>query len=329
MSTYIVIPTGSVQAGAPLDQTLMTSIKTDLDFLNSNNTSAIDAGGAPLVINGSFEADVVGTTAPTGWTVVVGTGSTGTVTNASQEHGGQSFLINRDNVGGHTGATLTSTAFMNVSPLQSYCLNFGINRSSDSDRIIVSVLWYSSSQSSVGSTVVYDTVSFNSTDAGAWLAPSINNINPPSNAYYAKLFFNLGDVSSVPASASTIYLDGISMSPRIPLSVCNYFSNASGILTGGSWPTNYVVPQGAKCLRLRICDTLNSLYAECNVPVIGGVTFTVSYYQISGTGPFYVGIQNLTTNTVYSSNQNTDLGPLTMTTMPFAQAGYDSIAINY
>src|SRR5882724_3609655 len=79
---------------APVSTDLMTDIRNDLRYLNGATLSPVTAGGAPLVINSSFEIDTPGTVQPTGWTFVA-TGGSGQVYAAQNQqiHGSQSYQV--------------------------------------------------------------------------------------------------------------------------------------------------------------------------------------------------------------------------------------------
>lgn len=238
---FVNITSGRYAVGAPLATGLFADIVTDLNFLNGVNTSAIDAGGAPLVLNGSFESPAVAvSTTPANWTIVAGNAASAILSNADQNHGAQSIKFTRDTTAGHSGGTATSDTFFNVSGGitdgsgnqrggLSYLVRFMIRstRTDVSNTIVIN--WYAADQSALSSTTVY------SETAGVitWTTQAVV-VTPPVTAMFGKIVLSGGTSTTTPISTATIYMDGLSIIVRPTQIALNAYTSSN----------TFIVPSG-------------------------------------------------------------------------------------
>lgn len=209
---FVTINTARNAQDAPISQDWGNDVVNDLNYLFAQSSNTVDADGAPIVPNGSFELDANNSTTVTGWTVSLGTGATGIVTNSDQNHGAQSFKFTRDTTAGHNGGSLTSN-FMNVSPSLAYQVCF-MNKNSEADvENTVQISWYTSSQSLISTTTIYDS-NLGSNAPTTWTCFTSNNVVPPATAMFCKIILNAGIAAQTPAGTTSIFFDGVFMKLR-------------------------------------------------------------------------------------------------------------------
>jgi len=241
--SFVTITSGRYAVGAPVAIGLFADIVNDLNFLNGVNTSAVDAGGAPLILNGSFESPSVATsTTPDSWTIVNGNAGAAILINTDQNHGAQSLKFVRDTTAGHSGGTATSP-FFNVSggPTSNtgsaYVLTFMIKSSRTDVSNTVVVNWYAADQSSLSSTTVFS----ETTGTTAWTTYQYI-ITPPATACFGKVVLSGGTSTTTPASTASIMFDGVSACARPPFLQSSAFGSS----------TTFTIPNGCYWARVRI-----------------------------------------------------------------------------
>ena len=282
--SFTVISAGRYAVGAPLATSLFGDIVNDLNYFNGLIVSQNDAGGAPLVINGSFESPTVATsTTPNDWTVVAGNAGGPVLSATDQNHGAQSLKFTRDTTGGHTGGTATSAAFFNISggftngssnqqAGLSYLFTFMIKSSRTDVSNTVVINWYDANQGALSSTTVYsETAGITSWETRAVV------ITPPVGAMFGKIVISGGTATTTPASTATIYFDGFSIKTR----PCFQSSTAYTAIAANT----FVVPSGVFFINVRMAGgkyvTGNGspgtgAYLEGNLTVLPGDTITIT-----------------------------------------------------
>lgn len=216
---------------SPVSTDLFGSIVDDLIYLNGVNISGVDAGGAPLVFNGSFESPLVASsTTPYSWTLVPGTGGSIVTINTDQIHGSQCLKITRDNTIGHTGGTATSSSTFTVSSYLTYLFIFMIKSSRADVSNTVVINWFTSDGSPLSSTTIYS-----STSAPTSWIDVRTLVTPPLTAAFGKIILSGGTATTTPAATASTFFDGLSMSLKPPFSgVASFTSNTSLTIVGGS-----------------------------------------------------------------------------------------------
>ncbi len=296
MPAWVNIPSAAYAEGAPVASSAFAgNIVGDLNFLYANQVSAQDAGGVPLVCDGSFEAQAALTPGAslTNWVFAPGTGATGTVVNTYQNHGANSFQFTQGTVGGNTGGTLTSANFMNVSPSMPFLLSFMLYSSRTDVQNKVVMNWYNSSGIILSSTTIYDS------GAGggrvAWIVFGYILTPPPTAAFSKLILYGGANGGSPPASQASIYFDGISSSRRAPLSIVSTFTSSG----------TFTVPPGVFFVALEFFDNtsrsgiVSFQYSKRTLPVNPGDTIT-----ITSTGGATTANYN---GTIFGYNSNVDV----------------------
>lgn len=238
MSGFININKTRNMQDAPISQDWGNDVVDDLNFLNGVVAGVTDADGVALVVNGSFEVDANNSTTVSNWTVVLGSGATGIVTNSDQNHGAQSFKFTRDSTVGHNGGSLTSQ-FMNCSPNLEFLLGFMLKCSRSDVENTVQVSWYTATQSLISTTTVYDS-GLGSNAPTTWNTIGNSPVTPPATAMFFKIILNAGIAAQTPGATTSIFFDGVFVRPRTALS--NLISYTS--------PATFTVPSGTFRVRL-------------------------------------------------------------------------------
>ena len=298
MPSWISISAGAYAPGAPVASVAFGgAVVNDLIYLYSNQISAVDAGGVPLIIDGSFEAQPSGTPGAslTAWDYVAGTGGAGLVTNANQDHGAQSFMFSQGSTGGNTGGTLTSHSYFNVSPLVAFNLNFEIYSSRNDVRNNVVINWYNSSGGAVSSTTAYDSGAYVAGPPAygggyiGWMPISVQ-VTPPATAVLGKVQLLGGYYGTTPpASTAYIYFDHVCTTPRTP------FSQSTSFSTNGTW----TIPAGVYLLQIPTMVGSTKPGQPTFIPVSPAQTL---YINIGGFGSYTISY-NGTTYYSFSANQ--------------------------
>jgi hypothetical protein len=300
MPSYTTISPTVYAPGAPVASVAFAgAVKNNLDYLYGNQVSAVDSNGVPLLIDGSFESQPNGTPGASlaAWDYVAGTGGSGAVTNAIQDHGAQSFVFSQGSTGGNTGGTLTSHNYFNVSPLVAFNLNFEIYSSRNDVRNKVIVNWFNSS----GGTVAPSTTAY---DSGAYVAgppaygggyigwmPISVQVTPPATAVLGKVQLQGGYYGTTPpALTAYIYFDHVCTTPRTP------FSQSTSFTTNGTW----TIPAGVYLLQIPTMAGNTKPGQPAFIPVSPG---QILYINTNGLGSYTISY-NGTTYYSFSSNQS-------------------------
>ncbi len=301
---WVSINTARNAQDAPISQDWGNDVVNDLNYLFGLSSNITDADGAPIVQNGSFELDANNSTTVTGWTVSLGTGATGIVTNSDQNHGAQSFKFTRDSTVGHSGGSLTSS-FMNCSPSLAYQIQFMLKCSRSDVENTVQVQWFTASQSLISTTTIYDS-GLGSNAPTTWVSLCSAIITPPATAMFCKIVLNAGISAQTPGATTSILFDGVFMMLRIPLS--------SGISYTSS--TSLTIPPGVYLIYVKIfargayCEgpilvnpgqvaiiTVSAVPLQTNSLSVNGIIFTATNSSApngGGIGTASGGMINLT-----------------------------------
>jgi hypothetical protein len=280
VGTWVSISTSRNAQDAPVSQDWGNDVVNDLNYLYNNSLPTTAAGSAPIIPNGSFEADAPASSpqTPSGWTnLVLGTGATGAVSNAQQNDGAQSFVFTRDATPGHSGGSLTS-GYLYVSPSLAYDLIFmNMNTRADVENQII-VNWYTAALSPISSTVVYDS-GLGANAPTVWTPVKVASINPPTNAVQATITINAGITAQTPALAASMYFDGFGISKTTTPS--GAYNSIRQILGG---PTTVTVPPGAWMCEMFQNNTngggdwgsAQSTFVTAHFPVVPGTTIYIN-----------------------------------------------------
>ena len=299
---YTIIDPSRVATPAPVSEDLMQDFKGNEDYLYGIIKGVPDANGAPLVVNGSFEADVPGTMTPTEWDWAPQTSGVGAVASDDQVHGGQSYKVIQDTTPGHGGGSLKSHSFMNVSYRLEYRVLYHFKASIPGVRIIAKVYWYNSAggAASTATTTIFDG-GVTPTAPTIW-AVFCSHVTPPSDAVFAKLEVTAGDSSVTPVSTCSVWVDGLSMTLAIPhRGKASYTANGS-----------YTVPSGVFNLNVEGYDSYVTAVPEfsyfrkwsVSLDVKPGDVVTVQFLNAGASGTYSQVILNGVTY-YYGFNANT------------------------
>ena len=308
---FITINPTRYAVDAPLSTDLFSDIKTDLDFLNGVNTSAVDAGGSPLILNGSFEAPLVASsTTPNNWTFVAGTGGAGVDTTSDQNHGAQSFKITRDTTAGNSGGTLTSE-FFNVSPSLRYQFRFMIkcNRTDIRNKVVIN--WFDAAQGALSSTTLYDDGA-SPTAPTSWTANAVL-VTPVASAMFGKLVLTGGDSTVTPAATGNTFFDGFSAIVKPAFSEQTVYTSTNTL----------TVTAGAFLLKIRA-----SAKAQANRSFWGGYSEKIIAVKPGDSVVVTISAAAGGTNTVVHSPSGTTITVLNSTTLVDGTASGGSINLN-
>ena len=308
---FVNISAGRYAVGAPVTTGLLGDIVTDLNYLNGVFIGPANAGGAPLVLNGSFESPLVATsTTPDNWTLANYTDTAPVTINTDQNHGAQALQFTRASGASKSGGTATSTDFFYCSPSEAYRLEFMLKCSNATLHVKVQINWYTAAQSFLSTTDVYNTSSAQPT---SWKAES-STVTPPATAMFGKIILTGGDTDVDPGVSATVIFDGLSMTPRIPFSQgISYTSNStftipSGVfkvkvvlLGSGTIATGSAIASGGYCEGIynaipgeNIAVTVDASNAGISKTVYSGTTFQVTNHNISVKGTASGGYVNIT-----------------------------------
>ncbi len=284
--SFVTINPNRYDVDSPVSTDLFSDIVGDLNFLNGTNNSAVDAGGAPLILNGSFESPLVATsTTPDNWSYVAGTGATGVLVNTSQIHGAQSFKFTRDTTVGHTGGTLTSGTFFNVSPYLTYQIIFMLlsSRSDVSNTVVIN--WYAADQSALSSTTIYSSASAPTT----WTDYRYL-VTPPASALFGKIVISGGTSTTIPGGTASIYFDGISISLKPSFSVPTSYTSSTSFIAGsfGATPGPWKIKMWGKLSENSNGNSFGGGYLEAVVWMRNGDTATLTINNNLGSNSTFV-----------------------------------------
>ena len=259
---FEVITSAEIAVDAPLKTGLFSKIKNSLDFLNGVNTTGVDAAGAPLVLNGSFESPAVATsTTPDNWTIVAGNSGAAVLVNTQQNHGAQSLKFVRSTTAGQSGGTATSSSFFNVSPSLRYQMRFMLLCSHADVSNTVVINWYAADQSPLSSDTVFSNAGSAPT---SWTAYGIF-VTPPATAVFGKIVLSGGTTTTTPASTASIYFDAVTMIVKPALTEQTVYTSQNTL----------TVPAGAFVCKIRVwgastANTPKGGYAEKTITVKPG-----------------------------------------------------------
>jgi hypothetical protein len=263
--SFTIINTSRNAMDAPVSQDWGNDVVHDLNYLYGASSNVTDASNSPIIPDGSFELNPSGTSvlSMTSWTGSLGTGATGQVTNAQQNHGAQSVVFTRDNTPGHSGGILTS-GYFNVSPGLSYDFVFMNMNSRNDVENQVQVAWFTALKAPISTTTIYDS-GLGSACPTVWITFKETNIVPPANAVYAQIIVNSGIAAKTPAATASMYWDGFSVVERQAFSkMVQYSSNST-----------FTVPAGVFYVLLEMYSyNSGNCYGKKVIPVKPGDTFT-------------------------------------------------------
>jgi len=160
----------------------------------------IVTGNYNTVKNGSFETDAANNGEPDDWTVVDYSTGVHSLDSTDQYHGLRSLKFTSIGAGGG----YATTGFFEVQELKDLTFQYSLRSTVADVRNVVDVLWYTSIQTNISTTNIYDDSATNPT---AWTQFQ-NTVTPPSTARYGKL--RIYGCHSSDATSGSTWFDAIS-----------------------------------------------------------------------------------------------------------------------
>lgn len=212
---YVAISNSDIQVGDPIKQSLMQTIKDDLDYFNGT----LGTFGSIDVLNGSMEIDADADTIPDGWTRSLYTGGSGSrVTNTTFGHGAYAMRFTQPAGASQGGGDLLSDyipihAAATGEPLY---LRFHCGRSNSAMVAKIKILSFTYAKAANGADVtIYDSsTEASDTSFGVW---RIAAFRPNLNSGFIRIRLIGGEVGPTLGSPATTDFDGISLIPNVPI----------------------------------------------------------------------------------------------------------------
>jgi len=245
-----------IAAKAPGSTDLFADLRNRIVYHDGLFSGVNQASNAPLIANGSFEADDNLTASPTGWTASALTGGDGYVTTSDASHGAKSYVAVHPGGATNGGKTLATTDALPVSMGQAFELYFDAYATNATVRVKVDALWYDKDGAQIGATEnVYDQ---NGTFPTSWttICVGLSPYVAPSSARFMTLLFTLGAVGTDPVMPTNIFLDNVCLTGR------RMFSRTTIIAASASW----TVPAGVTRARMQLFGA----GGNSNNPVVNG-----------------------------------------------------------
>lgn len=287
--SFVTISSDRYQPDSPCSTSLFSDIVGDLNYLNGVNVAGVDAAGAPLILNGSFESPAVATsTTPDNWTIVAGDSGAAVLVNTQQNHGAQSLKFTRSTTAAQSGGTATSSSFFNVSPSLRYQMRFMLLCSHADVSNTVVINWYAADQSPLSSTTVFSNAGSAPT---SWTAYGIF-VTPPATAMFGKIVLSGGTTTTTPASTASIYFDAVSMIVKPALTEQTVYTSTNTL----------TVPAGAFVCKIRAYGASTSAvrggYSEKIITVKPGDSIVATISNVTNSSSTVTHTPSSTTITV-------------------------------
>jgi hypothetical protein len=205
MSPFTAIPSTDVDVDSPVDATLMSAIKGNLDYFNS----LIGTMDAMDVNNGSFEIDSDSDGIPDTWTrSLYSGGSSALITAPTGGHGAKSFQFTQPAGVSQGGGDLTSD-YIPIFRKTSIPLGFQCSTSNGTVIAKVIIKCYDAAKAAAGA----DQTIYTSSGTESLDFQRIAFFIPNTGTHFIKIKLVGGEVG--PNTSATVVFDNISLRPHI------------------------------------------------------------------------------------------------------------------
>ena len=264
---FTAITAAQVAVDAPYTSELGTTIKDDLDYLNSQVAAPTD------VSNGGFEVDSDADGVPDNWTKGLYTGGAGAFNTTTPYEGAQSFQFTHPGGAGNGGGYIES-GYLAISEYVSPLVQFALKNSAAGTKVVCRIRYFDKDKNDLSS----DEDIYSSTaNPTAWTMKTLWGI-PPATARYMKIRL-IGGLNDTDV-AGTVDFDAVHYDP-FPKVLYDDFVIAGGDTNAGSYTdqnsATIKVPKGFTAALIPV----DFNYYDSGG--VGGISYAGARYRIGTT----------------------------------------------